>query len=96
MNMDPRLADGDWAKVFEYCGIEEPTGEDYYRCDGTPRLSGVLGYEGSIKHFTRADVAEIIGMADGANDGPNWIGAFRLKDGRFAFVSAGCDYTGWD
>lgn len=20
---------------------------------------------------------------------------FELKDGRFAFVSAGCDYTGW-
>lgn len=46
--------------------------------------------------FSREDVAEIIGMEDGYNDGDNWIGLFRLLDGRFVFIRAGCDYTGWD
>jgi hypothetical protein len=46
--------------------------------------------------FIREDVVEIIATADGENDGPNWLGVFLLKDGRYAMVDAGCDYTGWD
>jgi hypothetical protein len=53
------------------------------------------GYAGSDAPFDVDDVAEVVATDDGENDGPNWVGAFRLKDGRFAFVSAGCDYTGW-
>lgn len=41
------------------------------------------------------DIETVIGYDDGENDGAEWIGFFKLKDGRFAFVSAGCDYTGW-
>lgn len=43
-----------------------------------------------------SDVAEIIAMDEGENEGANWIMVVRLKDGRFGFLSAGCDYTGWD
>jgi hypothetical protein len=42
------------------------------------------------------DVAETIVSVDGENDGPEWLGVFRLRDGRFLFLTAGCDYTGWD
>jgi hypothetical protein len=42
------------------------------------------------------DVAEIIAMEEGEDDGENWLMVVRLEDGRFSFLSAGCDYTGWD
>jgi len=46
--------------------------------------------------FSIADVAIVIDSRDGANEGPNWIIYGQLKDGCFFFLSAGCDYTGWD
>jgi hypothetical protein len=44
----------------------------------------------------REDVAEVIHAVDGARDGDSWVGVFKLKDGRFCYLTAGCDYTGWD
>jgi hypothetical protein len=46
--------------------------------------------------FTREEVSEVIAAEDGENDGDNWVGIFRLKDGRIGYLTAGCDYTGWD
>jgi hypothetical protein len=46
--------------------------------------------------FTREDVKRVIHMSNGENDGPAWIGLFELKNGKFAGLNAGCDYTGWD
>lgn len=46
--------------------------------------------------FDIIDVDEVIYSSDGCNDGDNWVGVFRLKNGKFGYVSAGCDYTGWD
>lgn len=42
------------------------------------------------------DVAEIIATDEGYNDGDRWLAVGRMKDGRYFFLSAGCDYTGWD
>lgn len=42
------------------------------------------------------DVAEVGGHRDGENDGASWLMWGRLKDGRYFYLSAGCDYTGWD
>jgi hypothetical protein len=42
------------------------------------------------------DVAEVIAASEGENDERDWVAVARLKDGRFAYVEAGCDYTGWD
>lgn len=41
-------------------------------------------------------VQEIIATSCGENDGANWLMVVKLKDGRLSFLSAGCDYTGWD
>jgi hypothetical protein len=60
--------------------------------DGRP----VLGTTAPAGPFTREDVAEVIALSEGENDGPDWLAVVRLHDGRFGFVSAGCDYTGWD
>lgn len=75
-----RLNDYDWEEAFGYADKPQPT----------------QGYGGTLAGFTREDVESVIAIDDGCNDGPDWIGVFLLKDGRFAFLSAGCDYTGWD
>jgi hypothetical protein len=41
------------------------------------------------------DVVEVLGFEDGENEGAQWVGLFKLRDGRFMFTEAGCDYTGW-
>ena len=46
--------------------------------------------------FTRHDIKEVLGVQEGENDGPSWIIYGELMDGRYFFLSAGCDYTGWD
>ncbi len=46
--------------------------------------------------FTREDVVAIIAHDDGEQDESDWLGLFVLRNGRFAALSAGCDYTGWD
>ena len=57
---------------------------------------GVLGDEHvSSEPFGFGDVLSVLGSCEGDNEGPSWIGLFLLRDGRFAFVSAWCDYTGW-
>jgi hypothetical protein len=60
--------------------------------DGQP----VIGSAAEPGPFDRADVEEVIAVVEGENDGESWLGAFRLSDGRFAFLAAWCDYTGWD
>lgn len=41
------------------------------------------------------DIEEWIHYRPGANDSHSWLMVFRLKDGRYAYVTAWCDYTGW-
>jgi len=78
---DEMREDYDWREAFKYAAESgEPT----------------EGYAGSYEGFGFDDVAEVIASDDGENGGPDWIAALRLRDGRFAFLSAGCDYTGWD
>lgn len=90
----PEEIDGyDWEHAFQCCGAPEGKARRY----NDPNVSAAIDKAHvSDAPFQRADVAEVIAAVDGENDGPNWIGVFRLNDGRFAFLSAGCDYTGWD
>lgn len=46
--------------------------------------------------FKREDVAEIIALHEGENDGPPWVILVKLNSGIFGYLEAGCDYTGWD
>lgn len=46
--------------------------------------------------FGADDVAEIADLREGENDEYNWLMYGVLKDGRHFYLSAGCDYTGWD
>ena len=50
----------------------------------------------STAKFDREDVESIFAIAEGKNDGPDWVCAGQLIDGRWFIIRAGCDYTGWD
>lgn len=43
----------------------------------------------------REDVAVVVAAVEGCNDGDSWVGVFHLKDDRFLYLTAWCDYTGW-
>lgn len=94
--MLPELESHDWGEVFGYAG--EP-GHDRNSEGSAPLLSVPPGHPDDGKPqppVLREDVVEIIGMRTGENDGANWLIAGRTRDGRFFYISAGCDYTGWD
>ena len=78
------LDDYNWEESFKYASSPTlavpPTHEDYQK----PQPG-----------FTRKDIKHVISMAYGENDGDDWILVVQLWDGRFAFLEAGCDYTGW-
>lgn len=79
--IDEMREDYAWQEAFKYAADPgEPT----------------EGYRGDCAGFGFDDVAEVVASDDGENDGAQWIAVLRLHDGRFAFLSAGCDYTGWD
>jgi hypothetical protein len=46
--------------------------------------------------FAYTDIESILAVWQGENDGDDWRWVVRLKDGRYAFIQGGCDYTGWD
>lgn len=99
-----KLRGSDWGYAFQCCGVETKEqvanwGDKYAQYSSRynePKVNAVLGCSVTTEPFTRDDIAELIACADGENDGPDWIAVMRLKDGRFAFLTAGCDYTGWD
>lgn len=81
------MADFDWKAVFSYA-----TASGY---DGPGKVTAVPGAACSNAFFEMDDVAEVYDSADGENDEASWLCVGRLKDGRFFYVTAGCDYTGW-
>lgn len=83
----------DWKEAFAYIGETSPY--DNYPTTHPP-VAVLTNNAVSTEPVTREDVVEIIAVEEGQNDGPHWIGVFRLRDGRYASLDAGCDYTGWD
>lgn len=76
----------DWQEVFG-----EGSGGN---CDGTIQV--IPGEDVSSDGVSRNDVVEIIAAVNGENDEQDWVGVFRLRDGRYLIAEGGCDYTGWD
>ena len=81
------LASYDWEEVFG-----EGTGGN---CDGVIQVVPP-GASISSEGVKRTDVVEIIAAVNGENDEADWVGVFRLSDGRYLVAEGGCDYTGWD
>jgi hypothetical protein len=87
ITLEKLLRDRNWAEVF----ADENSGNVSKETDACPP-----GADVDLTPPSRDDVAEIIAAVNGDNDGPDWVGVFRLKDGRFLVASGSCDYTGWD
>lgn len=69
-------------------------GPDGARTD-TNVMPAAPGYAIPTNGFSCEDVTEILHLRAGENDGEHWLLAGRLADGRFFFLSAWCDYTGF-
>lgn len=91
--MLPELDDYAWGEVFGCAG--EPGHQNFVM----PLVAvppGDARWGQQEMPITREDVAKIIGTREGENDGRPWLIVGRTTDGRFFFISAWCDYTGWD
>lgn len=95
------LKDYDWCHVFA-CANDGRYRSEYTRAgewDVEPNLSSkpslVLDAKCSAETFWCEDVAAIFDSRPGEHDGAHWLIAGVLNDGRFFFIEAGCDYTGW-
>lgn len=87
--MFEELNTSDWEEAFKYATPHLcEAGHDH-----SPTATIVSSV--STQGYTRDDVINIIAIREGENDGANWLGVFYLKDGRYAVLRAGCDYTGW-
>lgn len=42
------------------------------------------------------NIAALIAIHEGRKDEEDWHWVVTLKDGRFAYFTGGCDFTGWD
>lgn len=90
--LDPRIAGRNWEECFAFS-----SGETVTRHNGLPSSCGEPPV--SEAPFKRSDVAVVEALHDTtARDWDGWsgVGVFLLKDGRWACIEAGCDYTGWD
>lgn len=88
------IRDYDWYQVFSWSSGE---------MRGTSGNGGELPewaegeeHKGTAEPFSRLDVAEVFTASEGERDERSWLAFGRLKDGRFFFIAASCDYTGWD
>ena len=89
------LKEGDWEEAFGYGGKDKNTCAT--TCQGFDELpQPVEGCTSPCHGFDREDVAEIVFSREGEHDEMEWMIAGRLHDGRWFYLEAGCDYTGWD
>lgn len=57
-------------------------------------LRACLEYNGV--GYTLEDIARVLAVYEGENDGEDWRWILLRKDGTFEALQGGCDYTGWD
>lgn len=79
--MNINLNTYDWSEAFVY----------------TKNISGAdPTKEYDLTPFEVTDVSEVLYADEGENDSASWIIAGILNDGRYFYLEAWCDYTGWD
>ena len=84
----------DWEEAFKYATHKTFGYSDYpLPLPAVPEFVADHGID--LTPFTREDVVEIVRQVEGENDAADWELFGRLKDGRWFYLMAGCDYTGW-
>lgn len=88
------LEDANWREAFGYAGCEPGTSNQAMPALAVPPTDPRAAVQ--PPGFCREDVAVVIWSRVGVYDGSDWLMLGQLRDGRFFFLAAGCDYTGWD
>lgn len=81
-----------WPTFYQDVAVEFDVLEQRGECE--PEAIARLRIDSDWQHimseyaegFAADDIAEVLRIEDGDNDGPAWAMVCRLKDGRFAFV----------
>lgn len=47
-------------------------------------------------NFSFDEIKRIVAADEGYNDGDSWVLVVELNNGKYGYVNAWCDYTGWD
>lgn len=90
----------DWQEAFAYAGEGEvvPKDEEYrWGYHGGQNIKPAIpDSDISLEPFGREDVRALFEYYEGCNDEESWLAFGELNDGRFFYLEAWCDYTGWD
>lgn len=46
--------------------------------------------------FTVGDIKMVHAVVEGEHDERDWYWIIELRDGRYVYLTGGCDFTGWD
>lgn len=49
-----------------------------------------------LANVPKKEVENVLAAVYGENDGADWHYILQMKGGDYAYISGGCDYTGWD
>jgi len=83
--------------MAQQCSVEEiKDSYNWQQAFEVSRSMPCANYNGNSTGISVNDIVQVIASDEGAHDVENWLGVFRLLDGRCIFVTAWCDYTGWD
>ena len=103
-----QLDTDDWREAFGFAGegyhrLRHEGGGTWAQIDGADSgrsppapTAAVPGSSVSVERFARKDVAHVEALSEGENDGDPWLCLGELTDGRWFYLEAWCDYTGWD
>ena len=96
--MNTNTQDTAWDTMHRL-GVTEIDPEDYdwreaFKYAARPMLCE--GASCSPDPIELTEVRRVFHMREGENDGPSWLAIGRVADGRYFYLIAGCDYTGWD
>ena len=87
MTLEQLKDDFNWKNIYFFLLLENLTGGVDQAGNPTTR---------QVRAFQFDDIAQIVALSNGDNDGPSWLGLFETHDNCYLYVEAGCDYTGWD
>lgn len=76
--------------------IEQLNDYDWTQAFETSDVRSLPGSSVATTPFGREDVLTVLSSSEGCRDESPWLMVGLLKDGRFFYLEAGCDYTGWD
>jgi hypothetical protein len=82
--LDELRADYDWQHAFYEAASQIGDADG----DGT-----------SLERFAIDEVTAVLALSEGEGEGPSWLAIVKLGGAagtRYAYIEAGCDYTGWD